>query len=102
MTYQLTKTEAILRKSDDAHIPKDEGNRDYQEYLQWVAQGNTPEPADAPTIAELNAPILAAIAAEEAKQFRAIREHLLGDVTARDRLQLIDDNIKALRTQLQR
>jgi hypothetical protein len=98
--YKSTKTDAILRKSDNAHIPKDEGNRDYQEYLQWVAQGNTPEPADPPTVDELNAPILAAIAAEEAKQFRAIREHLLGDVTARDRIQLIEDNIKALRATL--
>ena len=27
-------------------IPMVEGNRDYQEYLKWVAEGNTPEPAD--------------------------------------------------------
>ena len=24
-------------------IPKDESNRQYQEYLAWVAEGNTPE-----------------------------------------------------------
>jgi ABC-type sulfate transport system substrate-binding protein len=51
---------------------------------------------------KVNAQTLAQIAAEESKQARAIREHLLGDVTARDRIQLIEDNIKALRTQLQR
>jgi len=36
----------IRRKSDDATIPFDPDNTDYQEYLEWVAEGNTPEPAD--------------------------------------------------------
>ena len=27
-------------------IPFDPGNRDYQKYLEWVAEGNTPTPAD--------------------------------------------------------
>ena len=27
-------------------IPKDSGNRHYQDYLEWVAAGNTTDPAD--------------------------------------------------------
>ena len=35
----------IIRKPDNATIPKDEANTDYQEYLEW-AKTNTAEPAD--------------------------------------------------------
>jgi len=38
--------EFILRKEDGAWIPKDEANTDYQEYLKWIAEGNTAEEAD--------------------------------------------------------
>ena len=53
-----------------------------------------------PSKAELNAPLLAAIAAKELTQARAVREHVLGDATAKPRLQTIDDEIKALRAML--
>ena len=36
----------VLRKADNAYIPFDPANTDYQEYLEWVAEGNTPEEAD--------------------------------------------------------
>ena len=35
----------FLRKEDNAVIPFDEANTDYQEYLEW-AKTNTPDPAD--------------------------------------------------------
>ena len=40
------RTDIILRISDNANIPTDPDNTDYQEYLAWVAEGNTAEAAD--------------------------------------------------------
>jgi len=37
---------AIIRTADATCIPFDEANTDYQEYLEWVDEGNTPEAAD--------------------------------------------------------
>jgi len=57
MTYKLlpgtvnpdgttTPSEIILRIADNMFIRMDESVRAYQEYLEWVAEGNTPDPAD--------------------------------------------------------
>ena len=42
----VTREGYITRISDGDVIPFDPANTDYQEYLKWVAEGNTPEPAD--------------------------------------------------------
>ena len=46
--YQLTTGDTILRLADNAFIPPDPANSDYAAYLEWVAAGNTPEPAPEP------------------------------------------------------
>jgi hypothetical protein len=50
--YKLIRTinkvapQVVIRTADNAFIPFDPANTDYQEYLEWVAEGNQPEPAD--------------------------------------------------------
>ena len=46
MTYQLTASDLILRTTDGAFIPPDPANTDYQAYLAWLEEGNTPLPPD--------------------------------------------------------
>ncbi len=55
MKYQLYnnwrgEADGVMRFNDDGSItsfPSNPSNTDYAEYLKWLAEGNTPLPADA-------------------------------------------------------
>ena len=44
--FKLTNSTSIIRIEDNACIPNDPLNTDYAQYLLWLEEGNTPEPAD--------------------------------------------------------
>ena len=44
--YKLTSGKFIVRLDDNTWIPENPDNTDYQAYLRWLDEGNTPEPAD--------------------------------------------------------
>jgi hypothetical protein len=39
----INNRQILQRISDSASIPFDEANNDYQEYLQWISEGNEAE-----------------------------------------------------------
>ena len=44
--YKLSKNPNIVIKNENTFIPFDPANTDYQAYLKWLDEGNTPLPAD--------------------------------------------------------
>ena len=46
--YMGQPSQCVKRLSDNAFIPFDPDNTDYQTYLKWLAEGNQPLPADTP------------------------------------------------------
>ena len=55
MTYKLIKDSLtgevlFVQRSDNAIIPFDPANIDYQAYLKWLSEGNEPIPADEGTV----------------------------------------------------
>lgn len=54
--YKLSNSNSVIRLTDGANIPFDNSNTDYQQFLKWVSEGNTPEPPD--VIEQLNQEIV--------------------------------------------
>ena len=49
LVYKYGTTELadrVIRIEDNAWIPQDLANTDYQAYLKWVSEGGVPLPAD--------------------------------------------------------
>ena len=44
--YKLTNSVITIRLADNRQFPNDPANTDYAQYLIWLEEGNTPDPAD--------------------------------------------------------
>lgn len=57
--YKIVSANTIFDRVHKNFIPVDPNNRDYQRYLAWLAEGNTPEPPDPPRVADPDDEIVA-------------------------------------------
>jgi len=105
--YKLNQN-SVTRLADGACLPLADGNRDYEEYKQWLSEGNIPEPeftqAELDAIAKEQAKqeALTKIATLEASQLRSIRELMLDPTNAfaKTKLEDIEAQIQAERLKL--
>jgi spermidine/putrescine-binding protein len=51
--YSILSGGNVRRNSDNAGIPIDENNREYQDYLAWCNSGNIPEPVQPVSISDM-------------------------------------------------
>lgn len=73
--FQLTAGSGVLRLWDGAHIPEAIGNRDWDQYQAWLADGGVPEPAQ-------EAPPAAITVSRLRLKLELIDRELLDDVEA--------------------
>lgn len=76
MSYKLTQSSFIIRTTDGAFIPADPANTDWQQYQQWLSEGNIPEPAD-----PIPAPVITSVTMRQAR-LALLGAGLLDDVDA--------------------
>src|SRR6185312_894209 len=85
-TYTLSSNPNVILRSDGASIPADPLNRDYAEYLAWVAAGHTAAPVPCPDLNtvknELMAKIDALVAEIYSNWTRFQQEYLLREQAA--------------------
>lgn len=91
--YKLTENTTIVRLADGAFIPADPANTDYAAYLQWIADGNTPEPADPVVV-----PVPSSCARRQGR-LALLAQGLLDDVE--DALAAIPDPIERRSSQIE-
>ena len=78
--YKLHHIAGVTRMSDGACVPFDIENSDYRQYLAWISEGNTPEPADPlpnPRIEQIKQEL----ATLDLKSIRAIRENNIARIS---------------------
>lgn len=80
--YKLTTGISIIRILDNAYIPADPANRDYQEYLSWVKEGNTPEHAQTPD--EIKQQRITDLNTEYQPQFQSLKDSLIAALVRND------------------
>lgn len=107
MAYKLLKS-GVRRIADGACIPEAAGNSDWQRYQEWLAAGNTPEPAD-PEPSETPVGKIVDMEVKNPITHRALREFFLGfgeaqpafkDTLLYKRVKVVDDAIRAERAKL--
>lgn len=48
--YKLTRSNSVIRLSDNICIPLDSDYQEFRDYVSWLSEGNEPEPADIPPV----------------------------------------------------
>jgi hypothetical protein len=95
--YQLLPSPTtVLRNLDGAFVPFDPANRDYQQYLDYLAGGGVPDPVPTPTAAMT---ALLQLEANDALMFRALE--VLIDVLLAKNVILATDFSVAVRNMYQ-